>query len=69
VFAAIIAMLTAAFFISGSVDRRLWVLLALGPALAACAAIREKEPEPAEPAVMTGLSRTEGRSRSASPPR
>ena len=68
VFAAIIAMLTAAFFISGSVDRRLWVLLALGPALAACAAIRETRPEPAEPALMARLSRTEGHPRSARPP-
>jgi O-antigen ligase len=33
VIVGVLAMLTAAFFISGSTDRRLWVLLAFGPAL------------------------------------
>ena len=38
--AAMLAMLTADFFVSAATDRRLWVLLALGPALAGCAALR-----------------------------
>lgn len=42
VIAAIVALLAAGFFISGSTDRRLWVLLALGPAMAACAAGAER---------------------------
>jgi O-antigen ligase/polysaccharide polymerase Wzy-like membrane protein len=37
VIVGVLAMLTAAFFISGSTDRRLWVLLAFGPALLAAA--------------------------------
>jgi O-antigen ligase len=40
VLAAMLAMLTADFFVSAATDRRLWVLLALGPALRACAGVR-----------------------------
>jgi O-antigen ligase len=35
--AAVIAMLASSFFISGATDRRFWLLIALGPALLACA--------------------------------
>jgi len=35
--AGVLAMLASAAFISGATDRRLWVLLAFGPALLACA--------------------------------
>ncbi len=35
---SVLAMLAAAYFISGTTDRRLWVLLALGPALLASTA-------------------------------
>lgn len=37
---AMVAMLTASFFISAEVDQRLWVLLALGPALLALSSRR-----------------------------
>lgn len=37
VIAGVVAMLVSSAFISGATDRRLWVLLALGPALLACA--------------------------------
>jgi O-antigen ligase len=67
VVAAIVAMLTAAFFISGSVDRRLWVILALGPALAACAAARETRLEPVGPVRRAGVSPTDGRRPRARP--
>jgi hypothetical protein len=69
VIAAVVAMLAAEFFVSGSTDRRLWILLALGPALAACAAARESPVGLGESAgreVTRPVSRTHHRS--ARPP-
>jgi O-antigen ligase len=70
VIAAVIAMLAAAFFISGSADRRLWVLLALGPALAASAAAREAPVGFGRPAERVGAGRLirRRRRRTARPP-
>jgi hypothetical protein len=70
VIAALVAMLAAAFFISGSADRRLWVLLALGPAMAACAAAREAPVGLKERAGRraTGVVSRGRRQRSAHPP-
>ncbi len=39
---AIVAMMASNFFISGETDRRFWVVLALGPALMACATRRAR---------------------------
>jgi O-antigen ligase len=41
-----IGMLAASFFISAGVDKRLWIGLALGPALLAIANRAESRPEP-----------------------
>lgn len=49
---SVLAMLTAAFFVSAGTDRRLWVLLAMGPALLA-AARREAALGPSRPVRST----------------
>jgi len=47
-----LAMLTASFFISNGHDRRIWVLLAIGPALAAAAARGQKRRDPKVPSPL-----------------
>jgi O-antigen ligase len=69
--AATVALLAAGFFISGSTDRRLWVLFALGPALAACAAERERRgasPEAGSAAPVRRIRRGARPLRTARPP-
>jgi O-antigen ligase len=56
VIAATLAMLAAAFFISAATDRRLWVLLALGPALLASVGTRELSVTAAGRRAPVGLS-------------
>ena len=53
-----LAMLTAAFFISSQTDRRLWVLLALGPALLAASRRGADSPIDAADLIETGPIRT-----------
>ena len=53
-----LAMLTAAFFISGQTDRRLWVLLAFGPALLAASRRGADRPSDAAYPVADGPVRT-----------
>jgi hypothetical protein len=55
---SVLAMLTAAFFISGATDRRLWVLLALGPALLAAARATNRPSSPPAPAPASAAVRT-----------
>ena len=50
VVAGLVGMLAAAFFISDTNDRRLWVIMALGPALLACAS-RMRDSIAEEPAM------------------
>ena len=54
VIVGVVAMLTAAFFISAETDQRLWVLLAMGPALLAAA---RRQP----PSLMAPTSPARGR--------
>ena len=56
VLVATIGLLASSFFISNGVDKRLWVLFALGPALLAVALRQEREP----PAGGDGLSGERG---------
>jgi hypothetical protein len=57
--AGVVAMLASGFFVSGGTDRRFWVLLALGPALLACARQRlpRREPTAQVPAQRVRASR------------
>lgn len=58
VIVALVAMLASATFISGATDRRLWVLVAFGPALLAAARLQEAGDGPAEePSVTTHRTR------------
>lgn len=55
VIVGVLAMLTAALFISSQTDRRIWVLLAMGPALLAASRRQAGSPDPAD-LVATGPS-------------
>ena len=64
VFVAIVAILAAGAFLSGGQDERLWILLALGPAILGMA-VRRGAPAPARPLdAYAGYSTTVERSRS-----
>lgn len=63
VIVAVVAMLTAAFFISSETDQRLWVLLAMGPALLAAARRQAPSPGSGNPADRDPALRLTSRAR------